>query len=283
MDEATLIGERRKRREAIKAKYRGSATPLLVQALQLGNESGPSTPRAEVSGSTTSRRSGPYSHTPLQIGTNSVSESPKLSPPPTPKESSGLESPAFEVTNDKELANGNVDMDIKAIEDEPSAADYDPTMDMQEDKMRHDRRHQGEEVSSSAYDETKATSQNVLLPVAAIEKPKSKKQKDEFDMFAEEDDDDMFAVASPGAEGKEKVEFTKAVPIPQPKALDMGMLDNWDDPEGYYIVRLGELIDGRYHVQANLGKGMFSGVVRAMDSGTKRLVAIKIIRSNDTM
>lgn len=58
VDEATLIEERRKRREAIKAKYRGSATPLLVQALQLGNESGPSSPRAETSGTTTARRSG---------------------------------------------------------------------------------------------------------------------------------------------------------------------------------------------------------------------------------
>ena len=33
VDEAALIEERRKRREAIKAKHRGQATPLLVQAL----------------------------------------------------------------------------------------------------------------------------------------------------------------------------------------------------------------------------------------------------------
>ncbi len=58
VDEATLIEERRKRREAIKAKYRGSATPLLVQSLQLGNGSGPSTPGAEVSDSTNARKSG---------------------------------------------------------------------------------------------------------------------------------------------------------------------------------------------------------------------------------
>lgn len=32
-DEAALIEERRKRREAIKARHRGQATPLLVQAL----------------------------------------------------------------------------------------------------------------------------------------------------------------------------------------------------------------------------------------------------------
>lgn len=60
LDEAALIEERRKKREAIKAKYRGAATPLLVQALQLGNESGSSTPRAESSGYSTARRSGQF-------------------------------------------------------------------------------------------------------------------------------------------------------------------------------------------------------------------------------
>ena len=34
-DEATLIEQRRKRREAIKAKHRGQASPLIVQALAL--------------------------------------------------------------------------------------------------------------------------------------------------------------------------------------------------------------------------------------------------------
>ena len=38
VDEAALIEERRKRREAIKNKYRGPATPLLVQAVHLGVE-----------------------------------------------------------------------------------------------------------------------------------------------------------------------------------------------------------------------------------------------------
>jgi serine/threonine-protein kinase PRP4 len=40
VDEAALIEERRKRREAIKAKYKSSATPMLVQALHLGDKSG---------------------------------------------------------------------------------------------------------------------------------------------------------------------------------------------------------------------------------------------------
>ena len=41
IDEAALIEERRKRREAIKAKHRGQSTPLLMQALAHDNVSEP--------------------------------------------------------------------------------------------------------------------------------------------------------------------------------------------------------------------------------------------------
>ena len=44
VDEATLIEERRRRREAIKAKHKGQTTPLLVQALAI-DKSAPSTPK----------------------------------------------------------------------------------------------------------------------------------------------------------------------------------------------------------------------------------------------
>jgi serine/threonine-protein kinase PRP4 len=158
-------------------------------------------------------------------------------------------------------------------------------MDMREDKQRDDKRH-NEEVSAVAYDETKPTTeQDVLLPAEPLpveEEPR--KSKDDFDMFAE-DDDDMFAEEPiPNSKPNDHLdEGAKAVPIPQAKELDIGMLDNWDDPEGYYKIILGELLNGRYHVQANLGKGMFSGVVRAMDVTTKKLVAIKLIRNNETM
>ena len=33
----------------------------------------------------------------------------------------------------------------------------------------------------------------------------------------------------------------------------------------------------------NLGKGMFSAVVRAMDQVSHKLVAVKVIRNNETM
>ncbi|XP_057528656.1 uncharacterized protein LOC130807464 [Amaranthus tricolor] len=66
-----------------------------------------------------------------------------------------------------------------------------------------------------------------------------------------------------------------------------GLHDNWDDPEGYYSFRFGEILDGRYEITAAHGKGVFSTVVRAKDlkagSGDPEEVAIKIIRNNETM
>lgn len=51
--------------------------------------------------------------------------------------------------------------------------------------------------------------------------------------------------------------------------------------------RFGEILDGRYEVIAAHGRGVFSTVVRAKNlksiSGEPGEVAIKIIRSNDTM
>ena len=185
------------------------------------------------------------------------------------------------VLDDADLANSSAVATGAAQEDEPSAADYDPTIDMQEDKMRHDEHHRKDEMPSGAYNETAIIKQDVLIPDAGIQTSFEKTADDSLDMFAE-DELDMFAEI-PAVPRKSVKGAAKAVPVLQAKALDMTMLDDWDDSEGYYKVILGELLEGRYHVQSNLGKGMFSGVVRATDRNTKRLVAIKLIRNNETM
>ena len=177
---------------------------------------------------------------------------------------------------DSELVNTDAPVDV-ADKDEPSAADYDPTFDMKEDRQKHDNQN---EMSTAAYDETRNEKQDVLLPDNAEQTRPPVATKDPYDMFAE-DDDDMFAEET---EGTTRPAHASAAPAaPQPQELDSSMMDNWDDPEGYYNVRLGELFNGRYHVRQNLGKGMFSSVVRATDSKTGNIVAIKIIRQNDTM
>ncbi|KAL8862017.1 MAG: hypothetical protein Q9178_001472 [Gyalolechia marmorata] len=279
LDEAALIEERRKRREAIKAKHRGQATPLLVQALALEPQSALHSPKPSTDAD--------QHLTPSQPGhiDGEASIQPEVpttdarSAPSTPKESIGQDSPTeLIMLNDKDLANQNAAPNSFEHEDEPSAADYDPTMDMQEDRYKQNDRHI-EEISSGAYDETTAPRPDVLLPKSPVKEAVEDDGKDPFNMFA--DEDDMFAEAPLASKAPKQT--SKAIAVPQPKTVDMSMLDDWDDDEGYYKVIPGELIDNRYHVQSNLGRGMFSGVVRATDQKLGKLAAIKIIRNNESM
>ena len=48
MNEAALIEARRKKREAIKAKYKGQETPMLVKALALSNDPTPLSPMPTI-------------------------------------------------------------------------------------------------------------------------------------------------------------------------------------------------------------------------------------------
>jgi len=75
----------------------------------------------------------------------------------------------------------------------------------------------------------------------------------------------------------------KSATISQDKE-NPNLMDNWDDAEGYYRVRIGEVLDTRYSVFGYTGQGVFSNVVRARDSmkGDQE-VAIKIIRNNEIM
>mmetsp|Transcript_5145 Transcript_5145/g.21130 ORF Transcript_5145/g.21130 Transcript_5145/m.21130 type:complete len:533 (-) Transcript_5145:966-2564(-) len=69
---------------------------------------------------------------------------------------------------------------------------------------------------------------------------------------------------------------------------------NWDDAEGYYVSRPGEVIDGRYRVLGVVGRGVFSSVLRATEdpvvpkagagaTSSSKTVAVKMIRNNETM
>ncbi|CAH0703259.1 unnamed protein product [Spodoptera exigua] len=94
----------------------------------------------------------------------------------------------------------------------------------------------------------------------------------EWDMFADQDNFD--SVDTPTA-GKPKNKNTAENP---------SLTDNWDDAEGYYRVRIGEMLDNRYTVYGYTGQGVFSNVVRARDQARNNTdVAVKIIRNNEIM
>jgi len=159
--------------------------------------------------------------------------------------------------------------------DSPSAADYDPMQDMLDDRDRAAKKNQHAELSSDAYMETDPKALSTL----PAEKVKSvKKQKKELDMFASDDEDEDMA------ETVEEISEAKGT------VLDEKLLDNWDDPEGYYKLISNELVNnGRYRMVRNLGRGVFANVAQAedtraeIDDPSRKLVAIKMIRRNELM
>jgi serine/threonine-protein kinase PRP4 len=103
---------------------------------------------------------------------------------------------------------------------------------------------------------------------------RSQKEKAEAgDMFDESAD----------AEAKLK---TSGAGMAQAIGLTGASGDDWDDEGGYYIAKIGEVMDERYLVVENAsGKGVFSNVVKAKDQVNKEngMVAIKVMRANDMM
>jgi serine/threonine-protein kinase PRP4 len=281
VDETALIEERRKRREALKAKYRNQETPLLVQALHLGTD-------AISSGSSSVRtlHAAEQSSQPETLDQNEhLSHLKSVDPtsPQTPKEP--LVSPEeIDFKHGEVLAN-SYSCSVAGDEEESSAADYDPTVDMQEERARHDKRLFNENTSIPDNAERRVLEQHESGPgrshptASQGQADEPQKRKDPFDMFADDDDDDdMFGEAPLKPEMP-----VGATDAKTGQALDVKMMDNWDDAEGYYMTIPGELFESRYHVLQNLGRGMFSSVVRATDTKTNKLVAIKIVRNNDTM
>lgn len=158
----------------------------------------------------------------------------------------------------------------------PSAADYDPIQDMLDDRDRAARKTHNSELPSDAYHETDANALSLLPVEKAIP---VKKQKKEFDMFASDDEEED------DAENKAEEHV-----VAKGTVLDEKMLDNWDDPEGYYKLISNELVNGgRYRLIKALGRGVFANVAQAEevdaegDDQNARLVAVKMIRRNDLM
>ncbi|KAF1813041.1 kinase-like protein [Eremomyces bilateralis CBS 781.70] len=244
VDEATLIEERRKRREAIKAKYKNqSAKPLLVQAL-------------EHSGEVTT----PEAYDPTRSVTVSESVTPLLSPnSPQAVDSPGSQADSFDEGNAPKLERAEPRLAIPGV----SAADYDPTADQKADLARDEHQHH-------VHDESRTAKSVAELPpvedpaTASISSPTGPKVPD---MFSESFEDDI------------QVEDSNKPIVRQD--LDAGLAREQDDSEGFFRPIIHEIVNERYQIIENLGSGVFANVVRAKDIPTSKIVVLKIIRNND--
>ena len=288
IDEEAEIERRRKRREELMAKP-SSATPLLLHAVGAGEKVRHMSPASTLADSSqkASREDSPQTPQTPAFGRSiicRVSKIPRandvtaVGSPNSPRPQDELSPGRVTMLSDKDLMNTH-GQGVATDEDGPSAADYDPTVDMREDERRDELRH-GQVVLHGEPHVLETTEQETSNKPANGTKDSADSDDDEFDMFAEDFDEDKYATKP-----------TKtAVPIEsndQPDAAtpaeDKGGLLEGDDKDGYYKIRVGEVLNGRYQIQTTLGRGMFSGVVRAMDITTKQPVAIKMMRNNDAL
>lgn len=151
--------------------------------------------------------------------------------------------------------------------DGPSAADYDPTVDMQEDERRDERRHGQAVIHGEHHAVEKAERTAERHDADKANHAPGQEGEDDFDMFAEEFDEARYA-----AQQQKRT-----------KAQGEGGILEGDDAEGFYKIRIGEVLNGRYEIKATLGQGMFARVARAVDAETQKVVAIKIMRNNDAL
>lgn len=182
---------------------------------------------------------------------------------------------SLNIASDRDLIN--VHGEAKADEEDgPSAADYDPTVDMQEDERRVEMRH-GTTVGLHGEAESADPKKNDE-PIGTTEANGG--EDDDFDMFAEDFDEEKLVAPKPAPKVKAPTEDPIAL---QPGPGNGAAILEGDDKDGYYKIRSGEILNGRYLIQSSLGKGMFSGVARAVDITNKQVVAIKIMRNNDAL
>lgn len=269
LDEDAEIERRRRRREALLRKSRAS-TPLLVQAVQANKNDS----KTEASSEMNSPQRTP--RTPTSCECRATSAEKRFTDQsdvdsPAGRAQASMSPESLDIVNDGDLIN--VHGETKASEEDgPSAADYDPTVDMREDERRDEMRNGNVGLHGEEHRDVPDKDE----PVGTTEADQAD-DGDDFDMFA--DDFDEEKLAAPKAAPKAKA------PTEDPVALQGGqggILED-DDKDGYYKIRPSEILNGRYQIQSSLGKGMFSGVARAADITTKKLVAIKIMRNNDAL
>ncbi|KYQ89260.1 putative protein serine/threonine kinase [Tieghemostelium lacteum] len=120
-------------------------------------------------------------------------------------------------------------------------------------------------IEESTKPSTTTTSSSVKQ-----ESTSKKPQVDMFDMFSD----------SPSADTAITLNTTTAAVSSTGNIITL--TDNWDDEDGYYKFKLGEIMD-KYQIFSPLGSGVFSSVVSAKNTKTDEDVVVKIIRNRPSM
>ncbi|KAI9621989.1 hypothetical protein PSHT_06445 [Puccinia striiformis] len=246
---------------------------------------------------------------PTRIGSEQSTDSVAGSPEPVAETNFDLTQDANNqasttAVDDEESVVANHPLDQQTItgrgHQSISAADYNPDDDRRIDNERQNEK----QTNGHRVPEQPASDIQPGANLPGSEEVNGMDGDESDDDGDDDDDDDMFAIDSTEKKTRKKRVAKGSnprdpsnlsapfLPVINRAGTDAEVVDNFDDADGYYRVILGELLDnGRYHVHANLGKGMFASVVRAKDMSTGKDgiqgsgsdVAIKVVRSQESM
>lgn len=162
----------------------------------------------------------------------------------------------------------------------------------EEEKEKEDERQEAlydinkekDEESSSSSGSSSSSSSSEDEEEAKPEEAKEGEAKEEVEVEKVEDKGEVKAPAVCDIFGDQFSESPAVNVNNSLMAENPHLNDNWDDSEGYYRGRIGEVLDKRYKVSGYTGEGVFSNVVRAKDQTKgEREVCVKIIRNNEIM
>lgn len=199
----------------------------------------------------------------------------------------------FEVNLEKESEHHHPDHASSKGEGEGiSAAEYDPSIDRALDDERAREYEQQMNRKPSEEVTTAGVAAGIGEAKERIEEAGDESEYEEMEVDEEDDVDDMFSFGDDDGGDQEKkkkkvIRVKKGQSLPAAvQSTSSALNDNWDDADGYYRIILGERLGekGRFQVFANLGRGMFSSVVKARDMmHDEKEVAIKVVRRQETM
>lgn len=279
IDEEKRIEERRKKREALLAKYRAGEGPKPSLPGSPASPASPAKPSAAQSPASTGTGTGGVNS---ETGATPLMQNLATNTQPTTPNTQNASLAPTPVVNGDDLSK-------------PAGAE----------------KNDGEGVSAAEYDE-RAKGGDKALPADVDQKKAEEDEWEEVEIEVSDDDDeemDMFAAFGEeetpkkkrkvkvrrrkGTTGTEAIEYLDEKPK-SAAAAALEVVDNVDDTEGYYRITPGEILDdGRYQITVTLGKGMFSAVVKAKvlkavgqerhQDVVGREVAIKVMRSQESM
>jgi len=138
------------------------------------------------------------------------------------------------------------------------------------------------EKPSSDPQNAQSTNSLVSHPPTALPPPPVNNDE-EFDMFS----DSPSKISLTATTATATITITTSSSSKQTKLSksdNLNLADNWDDVDGYYKMQINDVIYDRFQVLGYLGKGVFSSVLKCVDTkGEFGETAIKIIRANEIM